>query len=55
MEAMALRDGLLLANEVGCNRLQEESDCMGVIDALSGTSKWYDQAAPIYASCTEIA
>ena len=55
MEVMALRDGLLLANEVGCNRLQAESDCMGVIDALSGTSQWYDQAAPIYASCTGIA
>jgi hypothetical protein len=30
-EARALRDGLLLAGQLGCNRVEVNSDCMYVI------------------------
>ena len=33
-EARALRDGLLLAGQVGCSKIEVESDCMEVIDVM---------------------
>ena len=30
-EAAALRDGLLLAQQIGCNRIEIQSDCMEVV------------------------
>ena len=35
MEAFAPRHRLSLPNEIGCNRLQAESDCLEVIEACS--------------------
>jgi hypothetical protein len=33
-EARALRDGLILAGQVGCNKLVINSDCMKVIETM---------------------
>ena len=33
-EACALRDGLLLAGEIGCNKLMVESDCAEVVEIM---------------------
>ena len=33
-EARALRDGLLLAGQVGCNKVEINSDCLEVIDVM---------------------
>lgn len=34
-EARGLKDGLILANNTGCNKLEIESDCMEVIDIMT--------------------
>lgn len=55
MKALALRVGLVLANEIGCNRLYADSDCLEVIGACLGQQQWYDQVALVPASCLHIA
>jgi hypothetical protein len=35
-EASALRDGLLLAQQIGTNQVQNQDDCMEVVDTTSG-------------------
>ena len=46
-EAHALRDGLLLAGQVGCNRIEVNSDCMDVIDVMSNGGNSLGPAAAI--------
>jgi ribonuclease HI len=48
-EAMAMRDGLVLANSLGFNRLEVESDSMQVINFCTGQSRWWDAATAIFA------
>ena len=54
-EAMAMRDGLELANSLGFNRLEAESDSMHVINFCTGQSRWWDAAAAIFAECVDTA
>ena len=58
MEAMAMRDGLNLANSLGFHNVEAESDSTQVISSCSGQSQWWDEAAAIFAeigraSCRE--
>jgi hypothetical protein len=50
-EALALRDGLLLAGQLGCNRLEVNSDCMEVIEAMHNGENCLRPAAAIYEEC----
>ena len=46
-EARALRDGLLLANDLGCNKLYVEADCMEVIEVMQSGGNSLGLAAAI--------
>jgi ribonuclease HI len=50
-EAMALRDGLLLAGQIGCNKLMVESDCLEVIQTMQDGGFSSGAAAAIYEEC----
>jgi ribonuclease HI len=51
-EARALRDGLLLAGQIGFNRLEVDSDCMEVIDVMKNGGNSLGPAAAIYDECS---
>ena len=51
-EARGLRDGLLLANEVGCNRICVEADCLEVVEIMQGGGNSLGPAATIYEECS---
>ena len=51
-EARGLRDGLLLANEVGCNKIYVEADCLEVIEIMLSGGNSLGPAAAIYEECT---
>ncbi|XBH81847.1 hypothetical protein VPH35_107336 [Triticum aestivum] len=51
---MALRDGLILANSLGFNRVEAESDSLNVIKCCRGQDQWWDAAAAIFAECIDL-
>ena len=51
-EVQALRDGLLLAGQVGCSRIEVNSDCMEVIDVMQSAGNSLGPAAAIYEECS---
>jgi hypothetical protein len=51
-EARALRDGLILAGLVGCNRIEVNSDCMDVIEVMNQGGNSLSLAAAIYEECS---
>ncbi|XP_071680144.1 uncharacterized protein [Lolium perenne] len=50
-EAMGLHDGLLLAGQVGCNRIEINSDCIEVIETMNDGGNSLGPAAAIYEEC----
>jgi ribonuclease HI len=53
-EALAMKYGLELARDIGCNRLIVESDSSETIEACSGKSRWWNQSSAIYAECVDL-
>ena len=53
-EARGLRDGLILANDMGCNKLVIEADCMEVIQVMQSGGNSLEPAAAIYEECAFI-
>jgi ribonuclease HI len=53
-EAIAMKEGLELAQNLGCNRLIAESDSTETIEACSGESTWWNESTAIYADCIDI-
>ena len=53
-EAHALRDGLILAGQMGCNRIEVNSDCTDVIDVMTNGGNSLGPAAAIYEECTHL-
>ena len=51
-EAHAIRNGLLLAGSVGCNRIMVESDCMEVVETMQNNGNSLRAAATIYEECS---
>jgi hypothetical protein len=51
-EATALRDGLLLAGQIGCNRIEVNSDCLEVMEIMMDGGDSMGAAAAIYEECT---
>jgi hypothetical protein len=39
-EAIAIREGLSLANHMGCTNVIMESDSIEIVDACNGTEAW---------------
>ncbi|KAE8782611.1 hypothetical protein D1007_44005 [Hordeum vulgare] len=54
-EARAIRDGLILASEVGLQKLVVESDCMEVIDTMLNDGNSLGPAAANYEECSFLA
>jgi ribonuclease HI len=53
-EAYAMKEGLALARDLGCNRIIAELDSIDVIEACKGESTWWNELSAIYADCTDI-
>jgi hypothetical protein len=54
-EAMAMKEGLSLANSKGCNSVITEGDSMETIQACTGSDVWWTELAPICADCVDLA
>lgn len=54
-EAMALKQGLLLAQSMGCNRLIINSDCMEVINTMLDGGQSHGVAAAVLDDCYHLA
>jgi ribonuclease HI len=50
-EAMAMKEGLSLANSKGCNSVIAEGDSMETIQTCTGSDVWWTEPATIYADC----
>jgi ribonuclease HI len=53
-EALAIKEGLLLAAIYGCCAIVAESDSLENIEALNGSSRWWTNSAAIYADCIDL-
>ena len=53
-EAMAMRDGLVFANSLGFSCLEAESDSLQVINFCTGQTRWWDEAAALFAECVDL-
>lgn len=53
-EARAMREGLSLANRLGCNNVLAESDSLEVIQACTGEDAWWNMSAAIFADCVDL-
>ena len=51
-EAHALRDGLLLAGDMGSNRIVVQSDCLEVVETMRSDGNSIGQTAAVYEECT---
>jgi ribonuclease HI len=54
-EAYAMREGLKLSSEMGCNNIIMESDSLETIEACSGENTWWNAPSAIYADCVDYA
>jgi ribonuclease HI len=54
-EALAMKEGLSLANSKGCGSIIAESDSLETIQACSGDEAWWTEPAAIYADCVDLA
>jgi ribonuclease HI len=50
-EASALREGMMLAQTMGCNRLMIQSDCSEVVETMRQGGFSATVSAPIYDEC----
>ena len=50
-EARGLKDGLILANNAGCNKVEIQADCMDVIQTMQQGGNSLGPAAAIYEEC----
>jgi ribonuclease HI len=50
-EAYALRDGLILAGQIGCYKVEVNSDCSEVIEVMQAGGNSFGSAAAIYEEC----
>jgi hypothetical protein len=53
-EALAMKLGLQLAMEIGCNRLIAESDSSETIEACTGETRWWNESSAIFADCVDL-
>jgi ribonuclease HI len=53
-ELMAVKDGLLLARHIGCNRIIIQSDCLEVVETVQQGGFLAAAGAPIYDECNHL-
>ena len=51
---MAMKEGLCLANRLGCNRVIVESDLVETVEACTGVEAWWSESAAIFAGCIDM-
>lgn len=54
-DAVAMKEGLALANRFGCNDVVAESDSLEVIEACSGQEAWWGDSSAVFADCVDLA
>jgi len=54
VEAYALKEGLILAQHIGCNRLIIQSDCMEVVETTKDGGFSGTFAADVYDECATV-
>jgi hypothetical protein len=54
-EALAMKDGLSLANRLWCNSVISESNSLETVQACSREEHWWTDPAAIYADCIDLA
>jgi hypothetical protein len=53
-EAIAMKEGLMLANRLGCNSVVADSDSIEMVQPCSGEEHWWTDPAAIYANCVDL-
>jgi ribonuclease HI len=53
-EAIAMREGLELANRLNMSRIQAESDSTEIIDACKEDERWWNEASAVFANCVDL-
>ena len=54
-EAIVMKHGLELANFIGCNAIEAESDSLEVVQNCSGEEQIWNDATAVYAECFTLA
>jgi ribonuclease HI len=54
-EAYAMKEGLRLAHEKGCDKIIAESDSMETIESCTWVHQWSSEASAVYADCVDLA
>ena len=54
-EALAMREGLALANRLGCTNVIAESDAMEIVEACMGEETWWGESSATFADCVDLA
>jgi hypothetical protein len=54
-QAMAMKNGLILANTLGCNAVVAKSDSLETIESYLVEQTWWTMPAAIYADCVDLA
>jgi ribonuclease HI len=54
-EALAMREGLALANRLGCHNVVMESDSIETVEACTGDEAWWGESSAIFAGCVDLA
>ncbi|XP_047079767.1 uncharacterized protein LOC124690424 [Lolium rigidum] len=53
-EALAMREGLALANRLGYNNVLMESDSTDVVEACRGDEAWWGEVSAVFADCVDL-
>ena len=53
-EVIALREGLLLAQQIGCSRLMIQSDCLEVVETMKQDGITATASAHVYDECNQL-
>jgi ribonuclease HI len=53
-EVMAMKDGLNFANQIGCSRIEVESDSLETIEGCTGGDTWWSESFAIFADCLDV-
>jgi hypothetical protein len=50
-----MREGLALANRLGCNNILAETDSLETVEACTGGEAWWGQSSAVFADCVDLA
>jgi ribonuclease HI len=53
-DVMAMKDGLNLANQLGCPRIEAESDSLETVEGCTGGDTWWSESSAVCADCLDM-